>query len=117
MATNPYSPPDGSHSDADPKGHVLYICMFWLTSILSVVAAAIAIGGGYHNYVAVSQMGGSLPPYIIAVTLLVLACSGLLGYSALNWRKQRMRGGLLTLGVALAAFFVGPRFLLFVLVG
>ncbi len=27
-----------------------------------------SIGGGYHNYVAVSQIGGTLPPYIIANT-------------------------------------------------
>ncbi len=117
MTTNPYLPPDADVSTATSRNSIFCACMFWITSILAVVTAFIAISGGYQNYVAHSQMGGTLPPYIIAVTLLVLGCALLLGFSAMNWHKRNARVGLLSFGFAFTSYFVFPRLLLAVLVG
>ena len=65
--------------------------MSWLCIILALIVGMIAIGGGYQNYVAHSSVGGTLPPYIVAVTLLIFLCSICLAYSASRWRKHEFK--------------------------
>ena len=117
VTSNPYSPRSAEVSVAAQRYSTFCACMFWISSILATVTALIAIGGGYQNFAAHSRMGGTLPPYIVAVTLLVLGCALLLVVSAVNWRKRNVRAGLLTFGFAFATFFAGPRLLLVLLAG
>jgi hypothetical protein len=86
--------------------------MFWISAILGIVVLAIAVFGGYHNTRFTSQNGGRLPPYIIAVTMLIFACGIGLLFSAWQWRSRRIRSGLLSFLGSGVAFFAGPWLLL-----
>ena len=117
MTQNPYSPPATSTLPPTPRIRLFCTCMSWLCIILALIAGMIAIGGGYQNYVAHSSAGGTLPPYIVAVTLLIFLCSICLAYSASRWRKHEFILGLLSLSAAVVGYFGGPRLLLAFLSG
>ena len=89
--------------------------MFWLTVILGIVVLFIAALGGYQNTRFTLQNGGSLPLYMVAVTMLMVACGIGLLYSAWRWRARRIRAGLFSLVLQGVAFFAGPWFLLLLL--
>ena len=114
MTDNPYSPPAISKSDSPSRSWVC-VCMFWLSAILGIGALAISVVVGYQNTRFISQNGGSLPPYIIAVTMLIFACGIGLLFSAWNWRSRRIRAGLLSFFASGIAFFAGPWLLLLLL--
>ncbi len=71
--------------------------MFWLTVILGIVVLFIAALGGYQNTRFTLQNGGSLPLYMVAVTMLMVTCGIGLLYSAWRWRARRIRAGLFSL--------------------
>jgi uncharacterized membrane protein YfcA len=91
--------------------------MFWLSVILALIAGMVAIGGGYQNYVVHSGVGGTLPPYIVAVTPLIVLCSICLAYSASRWRKHEFTLGLLSFSAAVIGYFGAPWLLLAFLAG
>ena len=83
-----------------------------LTAVLAAAVAAIAVVLGYHNVVSVNGDFALLPPYVYAVTLLILWCAGCLAFSAWRWRRRRILSGSLSLAAAVLTFFAGPRILL-----
>ena len=86
--------------------------MCGLTAVLAVATAAIAVVLGSHNVIAVAGDLSLLPPYIWAVTLLILWCAGCLAFSAWRWRRRRILSGSLSLAAAVVVFVAGPRLLL-----
>ena len=112
MTQNPYSPPANSTLPSAPRIRLFCTCMFWLCIILALIAGMIAIGGGYQNYAAHSSVGGTPPPYIVAVVLLIFLCSVCLAYSASRFRKHELTLGMLSFIAAAVGYFGGPRILL-----
>ena len=111
MNHNPYSPPNATPDDTEPKSVLICTVMFWLSCVLCLGTFGIAANGGYQYWFYTSKMGIPLPANILAETVCV-ACSGLgMLYSAIRWRRQLFRTGAVSLGCSLLAFFVGPPLL------
>ena len=117
MTENPYTPPTSTDALTPRRFQRLCAAMFWIASVLSVIAAYIGVSTGYSTHVAMQEMGGKIPLYIIAVTILSVCCSICLAYSAVRWRKCKIRSGTIALVLAVLAFFIGPFILLFTMVG
>lgn len=116
MNENPYESPRSADGTELPRFQRLCGVMFWITSILSIVAAYIAFSSAYSNYLAMQEMGGRMPTYIVAVTILAVCCSACLAFSAVRWRKAKVRSGAITFVLAILVYFIGPFILLFTLV-
>ena len=86
--------------------------MFLLTAILGVVVGGITALSIYQNTSFAAQNGGSLPPYVIAATILDAFCTFLLFFSANMWRSNHVRVGIAFLVAAIILFFGGPSIIL-----
>lgn len=113
---NPYLPPALNPSDLRSRSRVC-VCMSWLSGILGVSLLASAMLIGCQKAQFILQNGGRVPPYIVAATMLTIACGIGLIFSAWHWRSQRIRAGLLTFLGSVVAFVAGPPLLLFLLLG
>ena len=107
MSHNPYSPPDEQPVTAERRRSWTCTVMFWLSCFICLGISGIAANGGYQYWDYTSQ-GIALPATILAETLCV-AFSGLgMLYSAILWRRKRIRAAAVSFGGSLLAFFVGP---------
>ena len=108
MIENPYSPPNAKPSHDEPERALTCTAMFWLSCVLCMVMIGISVNGGYQYWFYASKMGIRLPASILLETICV-AISGLgMFYSALRWRRQRIRTAAVAFACSLLIFFVGP---------
>jgi hypothetical protein len=114
MPENPYLPPEAVESDT-PRRSVACVFMFWLSGVLGLTVLSISVFSGYQNTHLSSPGAGRLPPYVVAVTVLVFACGIGLLFSAWLWRSRRVRPAILLFVGSVVAFFVAPWILLMLL--
>ena len=114
MTENPYSPPLTEQADG-PRRSFACAFMFWLSAILGVIVVGLAVVLAAQNTQVALQNNGSLPPYVVAVAILILASGFGLFYSAWRWRQQRVRDGLVSFLLVAVAIFGGPWLLLWLL--
>ncbi|TWU52051.1 hypothetical protein Poly59_36480 [Rubripirellula reticaptiva] len=89
--------------------------MFWLSSILGLALLSISAFSGYQNTRFISPDAGRLPPYVVAVIMLVFACGIGLLFSAWHWQSRRVRPGIIFFVGSGVAFFVAPWILIMLL--
>lgn len=94
MTENPYLPPHDAASLPPQRYRLFCLCLLCLTSLLAVVVAGAAVAVAYWNYAALAHLRGSVHPYHIAVTVVLLCCSFGLAYSSLQWRRRNIQSGL-----------------------
>lgn len=114
---NPYSPATDTGDAASDRYGLLFAAAFWLTGSIAVLVAAVPLYLAYINYLAMRDSGGSLPTYILLVTVLMICCSAGFSFSAIQWRRRNTRLAVISFLIAMATVVVGPYVLLMLLYG
>ncbi len=91
--------------------------MFWLSAVFATFAFISAILVAVQNYLAIAEMGGSLPTYIPLLVVLVACCAFGFGWSSLQWRSGKIRPAIVLFASSVFALFAGPYILLMLLYG
>jgi hypothetical protein len=117
MTANPYDPPLVTDDETRDRYRLLFVLMFWLSTILAVLTFASALFVGYQNYVASAQRGGTMPTYIPLLVVLIVCCSSGFMISSLRWRKRRARPAIVSFALSVAVLLFGPYILLMLLYG
>ena len=114
---NPYDPPATTVADTPQRFRVLCVTMFWLSTIFAAFAFISAVLVGVQNYLAIAQMGGSLPTYIPLLVVLIACCAFGFGWSARKWRSRQIRPALIWFVGSILSLVAGPYVLLLLLYG
>lgn len=117
MNANPYDPPAATDDANHQRYRILCVTMFWLSAVLATLAFISAILVAVQNYLAMAEMGGSLPTYIPLLVVLVTCCAFGFGWSSLKWRSRKIRAAIVSFASSVLALFAGPYILLMLLHG
>jgi hypothetical protein len=115
--TNPYDPPSATDETIPQRDRILCVTMFWLSAVFATFASISAILVAVQNYLAMAEMGGSLPTYIPLLVVLVACCAFGFGWSSLKWRSRKIRPAIISFVSSVFALFAGPYILLMLLYG